>query len=65
MQVVNAVKHLDVFIEQPCLTYDECVSVRNHCPLPMILDESMDDIGMMVRILSDKSADAVNLKISK
>lgn len=65
MQVINAVKHLDVFIEQPCLTYDECKSVRAHCPLPMILDESIDDIGMLVRILSDKSADAINLKISK
>ena len=33
MQVINAVKDLDVFIEQPCETYEECVSVRNHCPL--------------------------------
>jgi len=63
--VVNAIKHLDVFIEQPCLSYEECVSVRNMCPLPMILDECMDEIGMLVRILADKSADAINLKISK
>ena len=45
MQVINAVKDLDVYIEQPCATYEECLSVRKHCPLPMILDESMDDIG--------------------
>jgi hypothetical protein len=45
MQVINAVKDLDVYIEQPCLTYEECLSVRNHCPLPMVLDESIDDIG--------------------
>lgn len=46
MQVVNGVKHLpNVYIEQPCLTYDECLSVRQHCPLPMVLDECMDDIG--------------------
>jgi len=45
MLVVNAVKDLDVYIEQPCLTYEECLSVREHCPLPMVLDESMDDIG--------------------
>jgi L-alanine-DL-glutamate epimerase-like enolase superfamily enzyme len=45
LRVVNAVKHLDVYIEQPCLSYDECVSVRRMCPLPFVIDESMDDIG--------------------
>lgn len=47
MQVVNGVKDLnDVYIEQPCLTFEECLSVRQHCPLPMVLDECMDDIGV-------------------
>lgn len=41
-------KHLDVFIEQPCLSYEECLSIRPHCPLPFIIDESMDDINMLV-----------------
>merc|ERR1712216_757360 len=31
----------------------------------MGIDESMDDLGMLVRILSDRSADAINIKISK
>lgn len=65
MQVINAVKDLDVYIEQPCLTYEECLSVRQHCPLPMILDECVDDIGVLVRLLSDRAADVINLKISK
>lgn len=38
-------KDLDVYIEQPCATYEECLSVRRMCPLPMVLDESIDDIG--------------------
>ena len=46
LQVIESVKHLqNVYIEQPCLTYEECLSVREHCPLPMVLDECMDDIG--------------------
>jgi hypothetical protein len=45
LQVVNGVKDLDVYIEQPCLTYEECLSVRRMSPLPMVLDECMDDIG--------------------
>lgn len=65
MQVINGVKDLDVYIEQPCLTYEECLSVRRRCPLPFIMDESMDDISVLSRILADQSADAINLKISK
>ena len=66
MQVVNGVKDLNnTFIEQPCATYEECLSIRQHCPLPLIIDESMDDIGVLVRILNDKAADGINLKISK
>lgn len=42
---MNGVKDLDVYIEQPCATYEECLSVRRMCPLPMVLDESIDDIG--------------------
>jgi cis-L-3-hydroxyproline dehydratase len=48
MQVINGVKDLDVYIEQPCLSYEECLSVRQHCPLPFILDECMDDISMFL-----------------
>lgn len=38
LQVINAVKDLNVYIEQPCLTYEECLSVRHRTTLPMILD---------------------------
>ena len=45
MQVINGVRDLDVLIEQPCLTYEECLAVRRSSPLPMVLDECVDDIG--------------------
>jgi len=47
LQVVNAVKDLNVYIEQPCLSYDECLSVRRQSGLPMVLDECMDDLGAL------------------
>eukprot|EP01035_Chromulina_nebulosa_P017357 gene17357-22904_t len=65
LKVINAVKDLDVMIEQPCLTYEECVAVRKLCPLPIVLDECIDDIGVLIKLLSDRAADVINLKISK
>lgn len=65
IKIANQVKDLDVYIEQPCATYDECLMVRAHTDLPFILDEVVNDIASLVRVHHDKSADVVNLKISK
>ena len=66
VRVCNAVKNLsNVYIEQPCSTYEENASVRKLCSLPLLMDESMDDILVLNKIISEKSADAINLKISK
>jgi L-alanine-DL-glutamate epimerase-like enolase superfamily enzyme len=42
MRVVRGVKDVDVYIEQPCLSYEECLSVRRHTDHPFVLDEVMD-----------------------
>merc|ERR1711931_371662 len=55
----------NVCIEQPCATYDECMSVRKHTNKPFILDENIDNIDMLIRAIKDHAADIVNLKISK
>jgi len=66
VRVCNAVKdYSNVYIEQPCSTYEENASVRKLCQVPFIIDENMDDVGVLNRIISEKSADAINLKISK
>ncbi len=65
MRVVRAVRDLDVYIEQPCLSYEECLSVRRHCDHPFVLDESVDGIEMLLRGHADRAMDAVNIKISK
>ncbi|MEM7089440.1 MAG: cis-3-hydroxy-L-proline dehydratase [Pseudomonadota bacterium] len=64
-RVVSAVADLDVYIEQPCLTYEECVSVRRRTALPFVLDEVVDGAGMLVRALAEDAMDVINLKISK
>jgi L-alanine-DL-glutamate epimerase-like enolase superfamily enzyme len=65
MRVVRAVRDVDVYIEQPCRTYEECLSVRRHCDHPFVLDESVDSLEMLLRGDADRAMDVVNLKISK
>ncbi len=64
VQVVRAVSDLDVMIEQPCQTYEECMHVRAHTDLPMKLDECVTGIHVAQRIVQDKAAEVICLKIS-
>ena len=65
MRVVDAVKDLDVYIEQPCLSYRECLSVRRHTNRPFILDEVIDGIHPLLQGHQDQAMDVINVKISK
>ncbi|MGD0177389.1 MAG: cis-3-hydroxy-L-proline dehydratase [Candidatus Bathyarchaeia archaeon] len=65
MRVVRAVEDVDVYIEQPCLTYEECLSVRRQTNHPFVLDEVIDSIDMLLRGKADLAMDVVNIKISK
>jgi L-alanine-DL-glutamate epimerase-like enolase superfamily enzyme len=64
-RVVRAVDDVDVYIEQPCATYEECLSIRERTSHPFILDEIIDGIDVLVRGHSDGAMDVVNIKISK
>ncbi len=65
IRVCNAVRDIDVYIEQPCFNYDECLNVRRNTPLPFILDENIDSLSMFLKAHRDLAMDVVNLKISK
>lgn len=65
LRVVRAVRDVDVYIEQPCRTYDECLTIRRHCNHPFVLDEVIDSIDPLLRGHSDRAMDVVNIKISK
>ena len=64
-RVVRAVDDIDVYIEQPCETYEECLSIRERTSHPFILDEVINDIDILVRGHADRAMDVVNIKISK
>jgi cis-L-3-hydroxyproline dehydratase len=65
MRVADQIRDVDVYIEQPCLSYEECLSVRRHTMKPFVLDEVIDGLSTVIRAISDRAMDVVNLKISK
>lgn len=65
LRVVRAVRDLDVVVEQPCATYEECLVVRRATGLPFVLDESIDGVVPLTRAYADGAMDVVNIKIGK
>jgi len=64
IKVVRAVRDTGVMIEQPCPTYEECLHVRQFCDLPMKLDEVVTGLPMAERIVHDRAAEILCLKLS-
>jgi L-alanine-DL-glutamate epimerase-like enolase superfamily enzyme len=65
LRVADAVRDVDVYIEQPCASYEQCLAVRRHTNRPFVLDEVIDGVDMVVRGAADQAMDVINLKISK
>ena len=64
-RIVRAVRDVDVYIEQPCLSYEECLTIRNRTAHPFVLDECIDGLSSLLRSHADRAMDVVNIKISK
>ena len=64
-RVVRGVSAVDVYIEQPCLSYEECLAIRERTDHPFVLDETIDSIQTLLRGHADRAMDVVNIKISK
>jgi L-alanine-DL-glutamate epimerase-like enolase superfamily enzyme len=64
-RVVRGVKDVDVYIEQPCVSYEECLSIRERTDHPFVMDEVINGMDALLKLHSDRAADVVNIKISK
>lgn len=64
-RVGRAVAHLDIMLEQPCRTLEECAAVRNATGLPMKMDECAHDTASLLKAHELGCMDAVALKLSK
>ena len=65
LKVIKATEHLDIYYEQPCMTYKECLAIRKKTKNPFILDENIDSIDAFLTGIKDGAMDAINIKISK
>ena len=65
LKVIKATEHLDIYYEQPCMTYKECLVIRKKTKNPFILDENIDSIDAFLTAIKDGAMDAINIKISK
>lgn len=64
-RVVRGVRDVDVYIEQPCASYEECLTIRRRTDHAFVLDESVDGLDMLMRAHADGAMDVANIKISK
>ncbi len=64
-RTARAVAHLDVMLEQPCKTLEDCAAVRQASGLPMKIDEGAFDQASLIRAAQLGCLDAVALKLSK
>jgi L-alanine-DL-glutamate epimerase-like enolase superfamily enzyme len=65
IRVGNAVAGMDIMLEQPCSTLEECAEVRSLTKLPMKIDENAHDMASLMKASALGCMDAVALKLSK
>ena len=65
LRVIKETEHLDIYYEQPCISYEESLSIRKKTRNPFILDENIDSINSFLRAFQDHAMDIINIKISK
>jgi cis-L-3-hydroxyproline dehydratase len=58
-------RDLDITMEQPCMSYDDCRAMRPHCPHPLVLDECIDSLPALLAAKRDGVADGVTIKIAR
>ncbi len=64
MRAVAALEGIDCYIEQPCDNYRACLSVRQRCRQPFILDEVINNMTELARAVADDALDGLVIKLS-
>nr|WIE91265.1 mandelate racemase/muconate lactonizing enzyme family protein [Mesorhizobium sp. WSM4875] len=65
VEIIRATRDVDYILEQPCRTYEECLSLRRILDRPLKLDECITDMRSAQRVVEDRAAEYVCLKLAK
>ncbi len=64
LRAVREINMLDAYLEQPCATYAECLTVRQRCTRPFMLDEIIDGPRDLARAIADDALDGLVIKLT-
>ncbi len=65
IQLSQACRDRRFVLEQPCMTYEQCLAIRPHIRHPLYLDEVIEDLNTLLRAIADKAADGFGMKLSR
>lgn len=65
LQVMNALADLPVAFEQPCETLEDCAAVRRLTRHPISIDERLETLSDMARIVGEGIGEIANIKINR
>lgn len=65
LRMIRALPMADFLYEQPCRTYDETLLVRRQVSHPVMMDEILVTEDDLLRAVSDRACDAINIKIGR
>lgn len=65
LRFLRATRAIDYTLEQPCASYDENLAVRRHCDRPLVLDETVDGLEVLMRAIADGLVDGVTIKLAR
>ena len=65
LRILRLTEDVDFYVEQPCLTYAECLSIRCQVRQPMILDECMAEIRVLLQGLAEDCFEGIGCKITR
>lgn len=60
-----ATRDLDYTLEQPCATYDENLAIRRACDRPLVLDETIESVDVLLRATADGLVDGITVKLAR
>ncbi len=60
-----ATHNLDYTLEQPCASYEENLAIRRACDRPLVLDETIDGVDVLLRAIADGLVDGITIKLAR